>query len=65
MLELALLGNLIQLESGKSICKVCRGMAKASLISPVRALYGGIYRHSSGRLSLVKDVYALEYPVYP
>jgi hypothetical protein len=29
------------------------------------ALYGGIYRYSSGRLSLVKDVYALEYPVYP
>jgi hypothetical protein len=24
----------------------------------------GIYRHSSGRLSLVKDVYALEYLVY-
>jgi hypothetical protein len=39
-------------------------MAKASFISRVMALYRGIYRHSSGRLSLVKDVYALEYPVY-
>jgi hypothetical protein len=29
------------------------------------ALFRGIYRHSSGRLSLVKDVYALEYPFYP
>jgi hypothetical protein len=65
MLELVLLGKLIQQESGKTICKVCRGMAKASFISRVRALYGGIYKHSSGRLSLVKDVYALEYPIYP
>jgi hypothetical protein len=65
MLELALLGKLIQRESGKGVCKVCRGMAKALLISRVRALYGGIYRHSSVRLSLVKDAYALEYPVYP
>jgi hypothetical protein len=65
MLELALLGKLIQRESGKNVCKVYQGMAKASLISRVRALYGGIYRHLSGRLSLVKDVYALEYPVYP
>jgi hypothetical protein len=31
----------------------------------VRALYGGIYRHSSDHPSLVKDVYALEYLVYP
>jgi hypothetical protein len=65
LLELALLGKLIQRESGKSICKVCRGMAKAFLISRVRALYRGIYRHSSGRMSLVKDVYALKYQVYP
>jgi hypothetical protein len=31
----------------------------------MRALYDGIYRHSSDHPSLVKDVYALEYPVYP
>jgi hypothetical protein len=49
---------MIQRKSGKSICKVCRGMAKASLISRVTTIYGGIYRHSSGRLSLVKDIYA-------
>jgi hypothetical protein len=54
MLELLLLGKLIQWESGKSICKVCRGMAKALLIFRVRALYGGIYRHSSGRCPLSK-----------
>jgi hypothetical protein len=29
------------------------------------ALYRGIYRNLSGRLSLDKDVYALEYLVYP
>jgi hypothetical protein len=33
--------------------------------SLLRAVYRGIYRHSSGRLSLDKDVYALEYLVYP
>jgi hypothetical protein len=32
MLELALLGKLIQRESGKSVCKVYRGMAIALLI---------------------------------
>jgi hypothetical protein len=31
----------------------------------LRAQYGGIYRHSSGRLYIVKDVYALEYLVCP
>jgi hypothetical protein len=31
----------------------------------MRALYGGIYRHSSDHPSLVKDVCALEYLVYP
>jgi hypothetical protein len=35
------------------------------LLPQLRALYRGIYRHSSGRMSLVKDIYALEYPVYP
>jgi hypothetical protein len=52
MLELALLGKLIQRGSGKSVSKVCCGMTKASLISRVRALYGVIYRYSRGRLSL-------------
>jgi hypothetical protein len=31
----------------------------------LRALYMGIYRHSSSRLSLDKDVYGLEYLIYP
>jgi hypothetical protein len=38
---------------------------KTFLPPPVRALYGGIYRHSSGHLSLVKVIYALKYLVYP
>jgi hypothetical protein len=41
------------------------GWQKLCQSTPVRALYGGIYRHSSDHPSLVKDVYALEYPVYP
>jgi hypothetical protein len=52
--EHACLGNLIQRGSGKCVCKVQHGMPKASLISRVRALYGGIYRYSRGRLSLSK-----------
>jgi hypothetical protein len=40
-------------------------MPKASLISHVRALYEGIYRYFEGPPVLVKDVYTLEYPVYP
>jgi hypothetical protein len=41
LLELALLGKLFQQESGKNVCKVYQGMAKALLISRMRALYGG------------------------
>jgi hypothetical protein len=41
MLELALPGKLIQQESGKSICKVCRGMARALLIYPCEGTVWG------------------------
>jgi hypothetical protein len=50
----ACLGKLIQRGSGKCVCKVLHGMPKALLISCVRALYGGIYRYSRGRISLSK-----------
>jgi hypothetical protein len=52
--EPACLGKLIQRGSGKCVCKVQHGTPKALLISRVWALYGGIYRYSSGRLSLSK-----------
>jgi hypothetical protein len=41
LLEFALLGKLIQRESGKSVCKVCRGMAITLLIWPCEGTVRG------------------------
>jgi hypothetical protein len=52
VLELALPGKLIQRESGKSICKVCRGIARALLIYPCEGTVRGYLK-------------ALEWPPIP